>query len=125
MNRAGHRIDAAEVAARLAPPAPPCFDARDLWLRYLASSIEVQQQRSGLSTGPLALDGQGRIRTDRLNPAWSICTDCVHDQAERQRMQARAECQPSWWARHVEPLSADEPLGRTRRRTIPIHQVAG
>lgn len=116
-----HKLNLREIIDALAPPAAPCFDARDLWLRYLESAAETQ--RGGDNSGPLAHDPTGGLRP-RLNPDWSMCQDCAHSAAQREHMTRAGTCRPTWWRNHVPPLEPAELPNRTarsaKRRIIPI-----
>lgn len=123
-NRAGKDAEIAAAVDALAPPAPPCFGARDIWRRYLASAIDVQTHRAGAGTGPLLLGHDGKLRWDRLDPAWSFCRDCTLTPIERQNLINKNDCRPQWWRENVPALTDDEAAPRTNRhqgrRVIPI-----
>lgn len=106
----------AAVAAS-APPAPPCFDWRSLWLEFLASAVEVQANRAGAARGPLLLGADGRLSAERLDPDWTFCTDCAYSAAERAHMRAIGTCRPDWWRVHVPAIEADQRAPKTTRAT--------
>lgn len=101
--------DLQAVIERVAPPAPPCFDARDIWISYLMSAIEVQDE-SNRNRGPL-VRVDGRLTSD-LDPTFSFCADCEFSQVQLANMRRNHTCQPDWWHR------------QTARRVIPIEPIA-
>jgi hypothetical protein len=121
------------ILASLAPPAPPCFDERGIWIEYLISAIDVQAARSGAARGPLLISPGGQIRYDRLDPDWSFCGDCEFSSAQRAHMRAIGTCRPKWWAQRVPALTEEEKAPKTsraiqggtrQRRVILIQPVA-
>lgn len=120
------------ILASLAPPAPPCFDERGIWIEYLTSAIEVQAARAGTARGPLLISPDGQIRYDRLDPDWSFCHDCEFTSHQLAHMHAIGTCRPKWWAERVPALADTERAPKTtrgaqggskQRRVIPINAV--
>jgi hypothetical protein len=81
--------DRSQLAAALAPPAPPCFGARDTWLEYVASAAEAQKDEH--APGPLVLKPGEPVH---FNPAFDFCADCTVQ--HRARMNAAGRCEPQW-----------------------------
>ena len=64
---------------RIAPMAAPCFDARDIWLQYLASAQHAKA-------------GEGCVKpivAGAWNPGFSPCGDCAAAHEREMRRQAR------------------------------------
>lgn len=95
----------------VASPAPPCFEARDIWLLYLRSAIEVQATSHRTASGPVLRDDHGTV-TDQPNPDWSFCKDCCFDARELEQKRRLNACQPTWWRRYADDAAT--------RRVIPI-----
>lgn len=86
------KINLREAIVRLAPTAPPCFPARDIWIEWLVSAAEFQ--RGDRHPGPLNL-AQGTEPTfnDRVN----FCEDC--EKARSHDMQRKGLCKPDFLTR--------------------------
>lgn len=69
-----------KVISIMAPPAPKCFQARDIWLSFLASSMEIKSA----STKP--------FRDGRYQPEFNYCAPCTP--AHRRQMVAERRCNP-------------------------------
>lgn len=84
------------LIAQLAPTAPPCFEARDIWLSYLTSAAEAW--RDGFrSVGPLLYEEGAQ---PRFNPRFNFCADCSAKHALA--MTRTGRCQPD----HLKKLAA-------------------
>lgn len=81
------------VIAILAPPAPPCFATRDIWLSYLTSCQE--DKLKSRTTRPF--DERGRYKSD-----FSYCVNC-RPEYQRQ-MEAENRCFPPM----LERVAVDE-----------------
>ncbi len=69
----------------LAPPAPPCFPSRSIWLSYLEGAIEFARRRRVSS--PVLTSGQ-------FNTEFRFCTDCL---AEKKAAEVKqGNCKPTW-----------------------------
>jgi hypothetical protein len=79
----------ADLAAALAPPAPPCFGSRDSWTEYVASAAEAQKEQH--APGPLLIQAGQPVR---FNPAFDFCADCMAK--HRALMSAAGRCEPQW-----------------------------
>lgn len=79
----------AEVAARLAPTAPPCFSSRGQWVEFSATAAIYQRQ--GHTPGPLVLAHGVPVR---FNPRFNFCKDCT--EAHQGAMQAAGKCKPRY-----------------------------
>ena len=67
----------ANLVTRLAPVAPPCFQARDIWVEYLKAAAE-----SGRVDHPSPLV-QRRGEEARFNYDYNFCADCDAQHAAR------------------------------------------
>ncbi len=115
------RRDIGQVVAELAPPAPPCFEARDIWLRYLTSAADMQRLSTRTAaSGPIALGADGALDYARLNPGFSFCTDCALTANERRILAERNRCDPSWWRNRVQQPQDQHQAAPQPRRVIPI-----
>lgn len=65
---------------RLAPPAPACFSARDIWLEYLITSQADKAKAFG--TRPFTLNSE-------WNPRFSFCADCTRGHEAAMRAEGR------------------------------------
>ncbi len=74
------------LVARLAPIAPPCFQARDIWVEYLKSAVEY-----GRRDHPTPLVGK-RGEELRFNYDYNFCADCSHEHAVAMAREDR--CKP-------------------------------
>ena len=72
---------------RLAPVAPPCFSARDIWLEFLVSAAE-ETQRGRL--GPVDM----RQSPATFNRNFDFCDSCPAKHALA--MNAQGRCQPDY-----------------------------
>jgi hypothetical protein len=73
----------------LAPVAPPCFPARDIWVSYLQSAAE--EAREEHRPGPLVFKAGEAVR---FNYAFDICEDCCT--AHSYEMARQGLCQPHY-----------------------------
>ena len=76
------------IVRDLAPPAPPCFSDRLIWLEYLQSAFT--EQRPGQPRVLLVEMG----KPVRINPQFPFCADC--SAAHQAAMEADGRCWP-WW----------------------------
>lgn len=72
-------------AAKVIPPSPPCFEARDIWVSYVLDSASCTD--GDVPSILRAADGP------RMNPMWSFCADCLP--GHRERMCDAGRCKPS------------------------------
>ena len=63
-----------------APPSPKCFEARDIWLSFLQSLMEIKTA----STKP--------FRDDQYQPAFNFCAQCTPE--HRRQMVHERRCFP-------------------------------
>ena len=89
----------------LAPPAPPCFAARDCWVEYLVAAAAAQRHPGG-TEDPLLIHADGRVE---FNHRLDFCTDCSAVFALLMERQGR--CRPKHLlqiqaARHPKPNPA-------------------
>lgn len=80
-----------KIISILAPRAPPCFATRDIWLEFLASSMDA-----GLKEAPDGKFKPGPVArpfvNSQFNPGWSYCTECLP--SYQRRMRAESRCHP-------------------------------
>lgn len=77
------------LVAGLAPVAPPCFPARDIWVEYLKSAAEYGGNDPATRPTPL-LAKRGEV--PRFNYDYNFCADCPPEYAAAM---ARADrCKP-------------------------------
>lgn len=82
----GRRITIVEID-RLAPPAPACFEARDIWLQYLDSAMDHRPGERGARP----------VVKDAWNRRFSPCVDCEAGHEDRMRQQDRCERDAFTW----------------------------
>ena len=78
-----------DLVAQLAPTAPPCFGARDIWVEYLQSAVE--EARGCYHDGPLVFAPGQPVRFDHT---YNFCQDCNARHARE--MDRRGLCQPEF-----------------------------
>lgn len=76
-----------KVISIMAPPSPKCFEARDIWLSFLESSMEIKSA----STKP--------FRDGKYQPAFNYCAPCTT--AHRRQMVGEKRCNPPVTTRPV------------------------
>lgn len=80
-----------DLILKTAPPAPPCFGARDIWIEWCTSAAEAQSER-----------GQPKLlileagKPARFNYVINFCADCAPFH-QREKM-ALGLCKPGWLA---------------------------
>ena len=77
------------LVAGLAPVAPPCFEARDIWVEYLKSAAEYGGSDKVHHSTPL-LGKRGEV--PRFNYDFNFCGDCSSKHAASMVLQGR--CKP-------------------------------
>ena len=82
-----NREDANDRLARLAPPAPPCFESRLNWLEWLGEAWKPNG--STPETKPLIR----RLGKFEFNHRIDFCSDCLP--AYRAAMAAARRCRPT------------------------------
>lgn len=105
-----------KLVLSIATPAPPCFEARDIWLLYLRSAIEVQSTAHRTAQGPVLRDTHGTL-TGQPNPDWSFCKDCCFTPAELSQKHRLNACRPNWWRQHADAAAQPD------QRVITIHPI--
>lgn len=75
------------LMAQIAPPAPPCFGTRDIWVEYLASAAASQKQTKVFEMEPVLL-----LDPPRVNPHYRFCSDC--NAQHSLRMEFAGRCKP-------------------------------
>lgn len=109
----------------LAPVAPPCFSARDVWLSYLAAAAAEQRLEhepgplvftrdgvdldtdAGLSTAGIGLNVPVLIFKNRrvsFNAQMNFCEECTT--TYRREMLAAGRCNPKHLIQTLEPEPA-------------------
>ena len=81
------RQDRANIAAALAPTAPPCFSSRDQWVEYVVAAA-VDQREEHLPQ-PLRMVAGKPVD---FNPRFGFCIDC--DDSHAARMARVGKCNP-------------------------------
>lgn len=82
-------IERREELRWIAPPAPPCFAVRTLWIEFVAAAAEAQSSF-----------GQPRVLNTRagekmaFNYKFDYCADCSVEY--RAAMLAQGRCHPTW-----------------------------
>jgi hypothetical protein len=85
----GRQLSRRQDAYNLAPPAPPCFQARLDWQEYAASAAESEHARGQF--GPLVMIAGKAVS---FNPQFKFCAECP---ANRQAAMLVADrCRPDW-----------------------------
>lgn len=88
------------LAVELAPPAPPCFATRLIWLAYLESAAEFH--RPGHAPGPLLFPKGGPVT---FNHDFNICEDCTAQHSFE--MHRQGLCKPGY-LKSIAPTQAAE-----------------
>ena len=73
------RVIPIAILDKLVPMAPPCFEARDIWVQFVASAQHAKA-------------GEGCVKpilVGAWNPAFSPCGDCTVAHEREMRRQAR------------------------------------
>lgn len=83
------QLDYREILMRLAPPAPPCFEARDQWIEYLLAAQIAS--RSEHTAGPLILKRGEEVR---FNHSYWYCVDCTAQKSYA--MHKAGRCDPHY-----------------------------
>lgn len=100
MKRHQHRHQ--HLVRDLAPPAPPCFASRDIWVEFLVSAAAVQVTPGG-TEDPLLIHADGRVE---FNHRLNFCADCPAVFARQMDRQGR--CRPQHLLQ-VRPASQPTP----------------
>ena len=77
-----------------APPAPKCFESRDVWVSYLQSA---HQAAVGNKVKPFV--------NGRYNPEYPFCRDCPAKHAHA--MYVAGRCDPKGWVRSITPVKEE------------------
>jgi hypothetical protein len=89
-----------KLIAIVAPPAPKCFEARDIWVEFLHSA---QQAASGNEAQPF-IDG-------KYNPRYPFCSDCPAKHAHAMFVAKR--CDFKGYVASLMPATAPETASAT------------
>ena len=79
------------IVRELAPPEPPCFADRLIWLEYLQGAYTTQRPNRPNSPRVLLVELGKPVR---INPDFLFCADC--NAAHQAAMEAAGRCWP-WW----------------------------
>lgn len=85
----------ADLTEFLAPPAPPCYPSRTVWIQWLRSTAEAKPG----SNGPIKAE---RGEAPAFNFRLAFCADC--SVAHRSQMLKEGKCDP----RHLHKLAPQE-----------------
>jgi hypothetical protein len=83
----------ADLIARIAPVAPPCFESRSQWVTYLSSAAEGQKPTTLFEHKDslvLVRDERGDFQ---VNPCFAYCRDCQAKHAHA--MLTAGRCKPN------------------------------
>lgn len=83
----------ADLIARIAPVAPPCFETRMQWVAYLSSAAEGQRPGRWVDdpTAPVLVTDEAG--TPRVNARFAYCKDCTQIHSHAMRVAGR--CKPN------------------------------
>jgi len=76
-----------DLIQQLAPPAPPCFETRLVWVEFLCSAAE---ETKGGRLGPI----DARVQPVKFNAQFDFCRGCLAKHALA--MLAAGRCQPHY-----------------------------
>ena len=82
----------AQLVAKLAPPAPPCFSSRMQWVTYLQSAAESQKATKlfdDQASQVIVYDERGE---PKFNTHFSMCRDCSAQHSHA--MLTKGKCKP-------------------------------
>lgn len=82
-----------KLIAIVAPPAPKCFETRDIWVEYL---ISAEQGTHGKKRGP--------FENGKYRPDFQFCKDCPAQHAHAMYVAGRCD-----WKGYVANLRASTP----------------
>lgn len=74
-----YQTQARRVIPILAPPAPKCFDARDVWVSYLQSAQSVPRASERPFLG------------ERYRPTFNFCKECPAHHREQREAEGRCD----------------------------------
>lgn len=84
-----YRINLSDAVDDMAPPPPPCFLNRSIWVEYLKSAAASQNQRDEPKLFIYTAGG-----AVRLNYEFPYCADCT--QVKSLEMDRLGKCKPDY-----------------------------
>jgi hypothetical protein len=73
-----------------APPAPKCFEARDIWVEYLISTQKALAGKKATERADSRTSAQPFVN-DRYNPHFAFCRDCPAKHAHAMSVEGRCD----------------------------------